>query len=103
LPGAIVNIGAVTVGCPCEDGAGSADQVWIVAQRADRSDGLLLSRIKNRWVIGPVQRWWLAYAAFERDSRASKLHYFEYAIANSRFVDSFPACAVPTTIQATSE
>lgn len=31
VPGATVNIGGVTLGCPCEDGAGCTEQIWVVA------------------------------------------------------------------------
>lgn len=60
-PGAMVNIGAVVSGCPCEDGPACTDQVWVVSFRPDKSTGLLLSRIANQWTIGPVQQWWLDY------------------------------------------
>ena len=58
FPGAIVNIGGVTAGCPCEDGVSCDSQVWVVAHRASRSNGLMLSRIEDHWTIGPLQKWW---------------------------------------------
>jgi hypothetical protein len=61
FPGAIVNIGGVTSGCPCEDSAGCDSQVWVVAHRANRSNGLMLSRIADHWTIGPLQEWWRRY------------------------------------------
>ena len=61
FPGAIVNIGGVTAGCPCEDGGSCDSQVWVVAHRADRSNGLMLSRIGDHWTIGPLQKWWRRY------------------------------------------
>lgn len=63
LPGAVVNIGAVVTGCPCEDGPGCSDQVWLVAYRPDRTIGLLMSKFRGTWQVGPVQRWWLDYEA----------------------------------------
>lgn len=61
FPGAIVNIAGVTVGCSCEDRPGCVSQVWVVAHRANRSNGLMLSQIYGNWMIGPVQKWWLRY------------------------------------------
>ncbi len=61
MPGSIVNIGAVVTGCPCEDGSSCSDQVWIVAHRPERSMGVLLSKIRGHWTIGPVQKWWWDY------------------------------------------
>jgi hypothetical protein len=63
-PRSIVYISSVVTGCPCEDGRECTDQVWVVAQRAGASRGLLLSKIADHWTIGPVQRWWLEYEAF---------------------------------------
>ena len=60
-PGAIVNIGGVTVGCPCEDGEDCTNQVWVVAYTPTNSNGVMYSKIKNHWKIGPVQGWWLKY------------------------------------------
>jgi hypothetical protein len=62
-PGAIVNIGGVVAGCPCEDGPSCSAQVWVVAFRPEQSTGLLLSRLGKRWTVGPVQQWWLDYEA----------------------------------------
>jgi hypothetical protein len=68
LPGAIINISTVVVGCPCEDGATCTDQVWVLAHRPDKTLGLLLSKINNRWTVGPVQRWWLEYEKLQARS-----------------------------------
>ena len=62
FPGAIVNIGGVTAGCPCADGVSCDSQVWVVAHRANRSNGLMLSRVEGNWTIGPLQKWWRRYA-----------------------------------------
>ena len=61
FPGAIVNIGGVTSGCPCEDGDSCDAQVWVVASYLNRSNGLMLSNIDDEWRIGPLQGWWLRY------------------------------------------
>lgn len=60
-PGAVVTIDAVKSGCPCEDGASCDAQVWVVIYEPGKAQGLLLSRIENRWMVGPVQKWWLKY------------------------------------------
>lgn len=61
FPGSVVNIGPVVVGCPCEDGSGCTEQVWVLAHLDGKTSGLLLSRISNQWRIGPVQLWWREY------------------------------------------
>jgi hypothetical protein len=63
-PNSIVYISGVVTGCPCEDGRACADQVWVLAQRAGESRGLLLSKIADHWIIGPIQQWWLEYETF---------------------------------------
>jgi hypothetical protein len=63
FPGAIVNIGGVTVGCPCQDGVSCDSQVWVVAHQVGRTHGLMMSRIDDQWVIGPLQQWWRQYDA----------------------------------------
>jgi hypothetical protein len=57
----MVQIGGVTTGCPCEDGPTCTDQVWVETEVHHKPFGLLLSKIQNHWVIGPVQRWWWLY------------------------------------------
>lgn len=86
----IVNISGVTLGCPCEDGAGCADQVWIVAERESRSIGLMLSLIDGHWTIGPVQQWWLEYDKLRSRKFPSHTTYLE---AESELVGRFPRCA----------
>jgi hypothetical protein len=90
LPGAIVNIGGVVTGCPCEDGPSCSDQVWIVAYRPDKSMGLLLSNIDRRWQVGPVQEWWLDYENLL--SRIRLLDSQAYAKAEQALNDRFPVC-----------
>lgn len=62
-PEAIVSIGGVTTGCPCEDGPSCTARVAVVAADPDQSHGLTLSRIEGQWVVGPLQEWWLEYHA----------------------------------------
>jgi hypothetical protein len=89
MPGAIVNIGTVVTGCPCEDGATCTDQVWIVAYRPDKTMGFLLSRIGGRWTIGPVQRWWWEY----NDLLSRRGNHFA---EQDKLMERFPACTVVT-------
>lgn len=92
LPGAIVNIGGVVSGCPCEDGPSCSDQVWIVAYRPDTSRGLLLSKIEERWKIGPVQQWWLDYEALQ--ARLGRLSMDDEDAMTAKF----PKCAAQPAV-----
>lgn len=87
FPGAIVNIGSVVSGCPCEDGPKCSSQVWIVAYLPEKSTGVLLSRIGRRWTVGPVQRWWLDYEALQARSPGM------WTDAVEALNDRFPTCA----------
>jgi hypothetical protein len=95
VPRSIINIGAVTTGCPCEEGSSCTDQVWIVATDQSRTSGLLLSRILGRWVVGPVQTWWLRYAALLRRDGIYK-DYRVYEAAQRKLLDDMPFCATAT-------
>jgi hypothetical protein len=97
LPRAIVNISGVVTGCPCEDGSECTDQVWIVAYRPDKSVGLMLSKVGNHWVIGPVQRWWLKYEEL-RASRGSFSSAIAYDQAEAALINGFPSCAVELAV-----
>jgi hypothetical protein len=91
MPGAIVHISGVVVSCPCADGSGCTDQVWIVAYRPERSRGLQLSKIGGYWTIGPVQQWWLDY----EDLQASYKRFTSYtAFSNAQedLLERFPVC-----------
>ncbi len=65
VPGAIVNIGGVWDACPCEDGDQCTNQVWVVISVPGKSTGVMLSKISDRWDIGPVQEWWFDYEDHE--------------------------------------
>jgi hypothetical protein len=80
----LVQIGGVTTGCPCEDGPNCTDQVWVQAEVHDKPLGLLLSRTKNHWVIGPVQRWWWRY---------EKADYWQ----QEKIIDELPDCGIDET------
>jgi len=92
VPGAIVNIGGVVAGCPCEDGSSCSAQVWIVAYNSNKSKGLLLSRIKNGWHVGPVQQWWLDYEAVHSQGRRLSME------EEDALMDRFPTCATQLAV-----
>jgi hypothetical protein len=100
FPTAMVNISGVTTGCPCEDGPGCTDQVWVVAWQSEESRGLKLSRIDGEWVVGPVQRWWLRYEELgKRYAALGPLDTAEKRAAarglmreRMSLIESFPQC-----------
>jgi hypothetical protein len=88
-PGSIVNISGVVTGCPCEDGQGCSDQVWIVAHKPGYSQGLQLSRVNGHWGIGVVQQWWLN---FDKLGELRGTSPEAYSKALKSLYDSYPAC-----------
>jgi len=70
-PGAIANISGVTEGCRCEEGSLCTSQVWVVAYKDSRYDGLMLSRVGDAWTVGVVQHWWLKYDELRSRMRAT--------------------------------
>jgi hypothetical protein len=86
----MLNISPVVAGCPCEDGPLCTDQVYIVSELPEKPVGLQLSRVRNAWVVGPVQRWWLRYASFEASE--PKTDYFKYRQARNNLLLEFPMC-----------
>jgi hypothetical protein len=91
----LVNISAVVTGCACEEGAGCTEQVYVLARKEGHTVGLQLSRFKNRWNLGRVQRWWLEYAALQ--AREDKMDIREYEQAHQRLLLEFPMCPTGTT------
>jgi hypothetical protein len=87
----MLNIAGVVTGCPCEDGSGCAEQVWVEVAGRSASRGYLLSRVDGHWTIGPVQRWWLRWQLLE--ANAKKLGWQEYTKAVARLNAEFPACS----------
>src|SRR5204863_6156086 len=59
LPRAMVNISPVVTNCPCEEGPNCTAQVYVVATTGEKSKGLQLSRLKDQWIVGVVQQWWI--------------------------------------------
>jgi hypothetical protein len=90
LPKVLLNISPVVTGCPCEEGPQCTDQVYIVAQTARDSRGLQLSRVRNAWVVGAVQQWYLKYE--ELHAREPKLNYLDVMRAESELYREFPVC-----------
>jgi hypothetical protein len=88
FPGSLLNISGAVSGCPCEEGAGCSDQVWVVVHRAGQTQGLELSRIDGHWLVGRVQQWWLSFEQVQR-IRAPETRSKALQALN----DSFPVCA----------
>ncbi len=86
----LVNIAPVVTGCSCEEGTDCTEQVYIVGRYKDRHVGLQLSRIRNKWSIGRVQRWWLDYAALL--AREKTMDRSLYDQAHARQLLEFPMC-----------
>ncbi len=99
-PGAIANISGVVDRCPCEDGPQCDSQVWILAYRDGDYNGLLLSRIDGKWIVGPIQEWWQQHDIIRgkiRDVLASKTPdrhetYMKLLENLSAHQDAFPSC-----------
>jgi hypothetical protein len=93
LPHTYLNISPVVTGCPCEDGPGCKEQVYILADAGEKSVGILLSRIRDEWTVGDVQKWWVRYARLleERD----KMDWFDYKQAEFKMAREFPVCTGP--------
>ena len=90
LPKVLLNISPVVTGCPCEEGPQCTDQVYIVAESGPSSKGLQLSRVRNAWVVGSVQQWYLKYE--ELVSREPKMSYLDRLRAESELYREFPVC-----------
>ena len=90
LPKVLLNISPVVTGCPCEEGPQCTDQVYIVAESGQSSKGLQLSRVKNAWMVGSVQQWYLRYD--ELRSRRAKMDYLNFMRAESELFREFPMC-----------
>jgi len=90
LPKVLLNISPVVTGCPCEEGPQCTDQVYIVAETAQSSKGLQLSRVRNSWVVGTVQQWFLRYD--ELRSREDKMGYLNFMRARNELYRDFPVC-----------
>lgn len=92
VPDAIVNISGVVTGCPCEEGAGCKEQVWIVAHRPGEMKGLQLSRVSGKWGIGPLQQWWLEYERIDAQ-RNRYASWTEFMQAHQKLDERYPLCS----------
>jgi hypothetical protein len=90
LPKVLLNISPVVTGCPCEEGPQCTDQVYIVAETAQSSKGLQMSRVRNAWVVGSVQQWWLKHDEFTAQS--GKMSYEKRESAMNELMREFPIC-----------
>jgi hypothetical protein len=91
IPDSYVNISSVVTGCPCEEGPGCEDQVYVLADAGSRTVGLQLSRIEKKWKVGEVQKWWLANDRLlaKRDT----MDPIEFHNAMMKLAREFPVCA----------
>ncbi len=100
VPQAIVNISPVVTGCPCEEGPQCTDQVYIVASNPTDSMGLQLSRVKNLWQVGVIQRWWIRYDALRARREKENLDWWAYEALEAELLWELPQCVgelVPAT------
>jgi len=86
----LLNISPVVTGCACEEGPDCTEQVTIVGKYRDQEMEIQLSRLRNRWSIGRVQRWWIEYAALR--AREPLMDPREYAKARDLRIAEFPMC-----------
>jgi hypothetical protein len=91
LPADYLNISPVVTGCACEDGPECKEQVYVLADAGASAKGLQLSRIKNAWTVGAIQRWWLDYGRLEE--RRKKMEWTEFRSALISLAREFPMCA----------
>jgi len=87
----LVNIAPVVTGCPCEEGSGCTDQTFLVGKVDGHSVGLQLSRVKNRWDVSRVQKWWFEYG--ELLAREPAMTRQEFTSARHVKLLEFPQCA----------
>lgn len=110
-PGAIVTIDAVKNGCPCEDGESCDAQVWVVLYEPGNTQGLMLSKISDRWTVGPVQKWWLKYDRLRlerellwRSSSTPGGRDDKFIEADMKALwDQFPVCVLDESDELSSE
>lgn len=90
LPKALLNISPVVTGCPCEEGPQCTDQVYIVAETAQSSKGLQLSRVRNAWIVGGIQQWYFRFE--ELLARRGMMEFQAFMRAESELYREFPVC-----------
>ena len=90
----MLNISPVVTGCPCEEGPLCTDQVYVVATLPERTVGLQLSRVRNAWVVGAVQKWWLQYAGLQKRRLEDFKTWEAFEEAQYQMLLEFPVCAM---------
>jgi hypothetical protein len=88
----MLNISPVIAGCACEEGPLCTDQLYVVATTPHETVGLQLSRVRNAWIVGPVQQWWLQFDKLR--ARKATMDWPRYADAKNRMLLEFPMCAL---------
>lgn len=94
LPRSMVNISPVVTDCPCEEGPTCTAQVYVIAQTKDKTRGLQLSRMNDRWGVSLVQQWYLRREALV-DSHTGNSFLDDYLDqkALNELYEEFPVCA----------
>jgi hypothetical protein len=87
----MLNISPVIAGCPCEEGPLCTDQVYVVAELPGKTVGLEFSRVRNAWVVGTVQKWWLRFA--ELREKMPKMDFRAWESARYQLLLEFPTCS----------
>jgi len=94
LPRTVINISPVVTDCPCEEGPACTAQVYVVSTVKDKSRGLQLSRMHNRWQLGVVQEWWLRFESIGQPNTGNSYRdYYLRRKAKSELLEEFPVCA----------
>jgi len=105
LPKVMLNISPVVTDCPCEEGPNCTAQVFVVASTQDDAKGLQLSRLKDKWMVGVVQQWWLRrddLQAHKPKPGAELTERYRYAQAMHVLYSEFPRCVDTPTQKAAS-
>jgi len=87
----MLNISPVIAGCPCEEGPLCTDQVYVVAELPGKTVGLEFSRVRNAWVVGAVQKWWIRFA--ELREKMPKMEFRAWQSARYQLLLEFPTCS----------
>lgn len=94
LPQTYVNISPVVTDCPCEEGPACTAQVYVTATEGDKAVGVQLSRMKDVWGIGAVQKWWHQREAIQvQKTGIPSYDDFLYRKAVNELYNEFPICA----------
>jgi hypothetical protein len=94
LPRSLVNISPVVTDCPCEEGPTCTAQVYVVAQTQNKTRGLQLSRMNDRWGVSLAQQWYLRRAALVPSHTGNSFidDYLDEKALNELY-EEFPVCA----------